>query len=1641
MKRFILTVSIIAVLMVSGCNGGSSGSGLGPQSITVKLSPSAASIDAGESQTFTAILTNDSSGAGVHWTATGGTLSNVTPTSATLTAPSAGTASVTADSVAEPSRTAAVSVTVDASPSIGNTPMPDAVLGKAYSAKVPFSGGVAPITWAVTSGALPGGLAIDGASGSVVGTPTVTGAFPFTLQATDSSSTPVQVSQPKNIAVRTPLVITPATAPLAAVGSAFNLALAATGGVQPYVWSVSAGALPAGLSLNPATGAISGTPSSAGSFSATIQVSDAGAPAQTATLSLGITSAPQLTISTVTLPDPTNGIAYSAAISVSGGTAPLTFSISSGALPAGLAINATTGAITGTPSITGAVNFTAHVADSSATPQTASQALSLRVNAPLTISSLGLPSAAVNVPYSTLLVASGAVNPLTWSIASGSLPVGLSLNGATGIVSGIPTAVGTTNFTLQVVDSANPSRTASHAVSIIVNSQFAVTATAPPNATVLLPYLFTPTVSGGTLPLNWTISAGALPAGLSLSAATGVIAGIPTAAGTVTFTLQVSDASTPAQTATFPTSITVNPTLSIVSTLLNNAIAGVPYIATVTAAGSVPPLNWSVSAGALPTGLTLNATTGIISGTPSGSGTSNFTLHVTDSATPARSATLATSITVNSILAITQIILPDAVSGVAYSSTLTLTGGVAPFTWSASGGALPAGLTLSSAGVLSGSPSASGIFTFTAHVSDSSVPAQTANLVQVLHVNTALSITSLVLPNATVGVPYVGALLGAGGTAPYTWAVTVGTLPSGLTLNTATGIISGSPAGTGTSNFTVQETDSSHPALTTTLAESIKTNTLLSILPITLPNAVVGALFNSTFSTSGAVGPVSWSVSAGTLPGGLSLNASTGVLSGTPLVAALGASFTVQATDSATPPRTATLAVNLTINSALTITPIVLANAIQNVPYLGTLVATGGVAPYTWAVTVGSLPAGLTLGSTTGIITGTPTATGPSSFTVQATDSSHPAQTTTFAANIATNSALTILPVNLLDSIIGLPFSAGISTSGGVGPVTFSVSAGTLPLGLSLNASTGAITGTPTGVAGVAAVTIKATDSSVPAQVQTVALNFHVNLQLSISPISLPLGLLGSAYSANLSVVGGTGPFTWSVSAGALPIGISLDPGTGILYGNPTLVLLSNFTIKVTDSGNPAQTATLALSLNITAPGVNNAIFSGNYAFLFQGFDANGPVGIAGSINANAAGSIVSGALDINRSTGAQTNVSVISGIFAVNADNRGTLTLTTSLGTQSFRIAFDAAGTLGRMIEFDASSPSVIRGNGIIKHQNSAAFSNPSITGNYAFGISGSTSSGGRSGLIGSFLTNGSGGITSGLADSNSASVVANNKAIANTSTYNITGATNGRGALTLHVAGLSSPVAGVIYVVSSNELLFLRTDTPAAGVDLLSGEILQQSGNPFAALPLVGVSVLHVDGSASSTATSAGAGLVISTGLGILAGTYDANDNGTITSNLLATGSYSIASAATGRGTISFAGNQFLFYLVNSTTGFVLDATGTEVKTGMFEGQSVLPITLTNLLGNYVEGTEGSTNQAVSFESGVLGLDVLGNLTGTTDLNASGDVLTSGNPISGLLSLVTDGRATIGSDIYYVVSPARFVRLQAKAGQTNATVLVADK
>ena len=157
-----------------------------------------------------------------------------------------------------------------------------------------------------------------------------------------------------------------------------------------------------------------------------------------------------------------------------------------------------------------------------------------------------------------------------------------------------------------------------------------------------------------------------------------------------------------------------------------------------------------------------------------------------------------------------------------------------------------------------------------------------------------LQITPLTLASGTVGVSYSQALSATGGTAPYTWSVTVGTLPVGLAISSG-GTISGSPQNSGTSVFTVKAQDGAGDSGTQSLQITVISNPVITTA--TLPNATAGLAYSTTVASSGAVSPVSWTISLGSLPQGLSLAASTGVISGTP-AAAGAASFTVKLTDS-----------------------------------------------------------------------------------------------------------------------------------------------------------------------------------------------------------------------------------------------------------------------------------------------------------------------------------------------------------------------------------------------------------------------------------------------------------------------------------------------------------------------------------------------------------------------------------------------------------------------------------------------------------------------------------------------------------------------------------------------------------------------
>lgn len=1583
------------------------------------------------------------------WSITAGSLpSGLTLNSSTGaisgTPSAAGTANFTVQvtDTASPSQVVTLPMSINTSQplSISTGPLPDATNGVAYSTSFAAVGGSGALTWSVSSGALPAGLSLNSSTGAISGTPSALGSSSFTIHVADSSTPPQSASLLSSLRVNAPLVISGAALPNAISGVPYTATLSATGAVAPATWSVSAGTLPTGLSLNSSTGVISGTTAAAGTNNLTIKLVDSAFPPRTATLPEVLTVNSVLSISPFTFPDGVSGVAYSANPVLSGGAAPFVWSISAGSLPTGLSLNTGTGAVTGTPSATGTFPFTLQVHDSSLPQQTANQSLTMHIYNALVIPSSTLPDAITGTPYNASVNATGGATPLTWAITAGALPAGLSLNSATGAITGTSTAPGTSNFTIGITDSANPHQSKTQAFSIRTDSALVILPITLPNAIVSILYNTTLSTSGGVGPITWSISAGALPTGLSLNATTGVISGIPSSLGIANFTIQASDSSSPAQVKTLAVNIVTNPLLSVTSPTLPNAIVNVPYTATLTISGGVGPITWSLSSGTLPTGLTLNASTGVISGTVTSPGTANFTVQATDSSSPHQVATANVSIVTNSLLSIPVLTLPNAIVGVLYNTALSSTGGVGPIIWSVSAGTLPSGITLNaSTGVLSGTILAAGTTNFTIKATDSSSPAQTATASVSIIANPLLTIPVLTLPNAVVGVLYNTTLSSTGGVGPITWTISAGALPSGITLNASTGTLSGTILAAGTSSFTLKATDSSSPHQTATVSVSIVANPLLTIPVFTLPNAIVGVLYNTTLSTTGGLGPITWSVSAGTLPTGVTLNASTGVLSGT-ILSVGTTNFTIKATDSSSPAQTATVNVSLVANPLLTIPALTLPNAIVGILYNTTLSSTGGVGPITWSISAGTLPAGVSLNASTGALSGTILAVGTSSFTVKATDSSSPHQTATATVGITTNSLLTIPTITIPDAVIGLLFNTSLSTTGGVGPITWSVSSGSLPAGLTLNASTGLLSGLPVTV-GPTSFTVQATDSSVPAQTATLPITLNVYAQLSIPPVILPPALVGVLFNTSLSVTGGKGPYIWSIASGALPSGITLNANTGALSGIAGLLGSASFTVKVTDSENPPQSTTLALNLSINPSGTNNSLFNGNYAFLFQGFDASGPVAIAGSIAVDGIGNVSSGVLDITRTSGVSSNVSITGGSFALNSDNRGTLVLTTAtLGTQNFRIAVDASGALGRFIEFDASAPGTIRGNGIIKKQNSAAFSNAALSGPFAFGFSGQKSAGGRSALIGRFVTDGAGGITTGLADANSGGTATTSAAIANTSTYNI--AASGRGTVQMNV-GTVGTVHGALYVVSANEIFFLRTDALSATVDLLSGDIVAQTGGPYSTGSLVGTSVLYLQGRSSATSTSVGAGLLVSLLPGIVTTTFDANDNGTVSSTLAVVGSSTISSATAGRGTLSFGSNNLTLYMIGPNSAFVMDSSNAEVRTGKIEGQSLLPISLSSLLGNYVEGSSDNTIAGITFESGVTSISSLGNLTGTVDTNALGSVLTPGNLLSGTLSLslTTTGRLTLGNNVYYFISPTRTIAVELGSGNVDARILEFDQ
>jgi streptogramin lyase len=530
------------------------------------------------------------------------------------------------------------------------------------------------------------------------------------------------------------MILTASLPPTDRNDAGYSVQLQAAGGkVGTYTWTIVAGALPPGIGLSP-SGLISGEATTPGAYSVTIQVADTNSPPDTATESYTLNvSVTQLTTQTVmSAPDGVVGQAYVATpLTVTGGTTPYTFSATG--LPPGLSINPSTGQITGTPTTanTGGSSVVVTATDSAFPTESQSYGTTIAIGAVIQISPATVPNGIIGVPYSAQLSATGGIGTLVFGPAS--LPDNGTLS-STGLITFSNPQASSVSFTVSVHDQAIPTQVQTASYTIQFDSAANLIFVTQPSNTIVNQSI-TPAVQVKAVDSSDAVLPG-VSITLSLSTGPGTLGGTLTqttnASGIATFSnLSINAAGTgdvltaKAAVAGF-TSITATsnpfnvPAPLIAAPTTFNLTSGVTYpppTITLSATGGTPPYSWTFYNGLLD-GLTIN-TNGTLSGTLIGAGLNYFDATVTDSGSPQQSTIGVYTLNIAAFPSITTTSLPGGTSGVAYTAQqLTASGGTLPLTWSVSAGSLPNGMNLSSAGVLSGTPTASGTFNFTVQVVD-----------------------------------------------------------------------------------------------------------------------------------------------------------------------------------------------------------------------------------------------------------------------------------------------------------------------------------------------------------------------------------------------------------------------------------------------------------------------------------------------------------------------------------------------------------------------------------------------------------------------------------------------------------------------------------------------------------------------------------------------------------------------------------------------------------------------------------------------------------------------------------------------------------------------------------------------------------
>ncbi len=1068
------------------------------------------------------------------------------------------------------------------------------------------------LTAAVANDKSAGGVSWAVSGGGTLSNQTTTSATYTAPSATASSqAVTVTVTSIADTTKSSPLALTVPAAPsitssslaAATVGTTYTATLGGSGGITPYKWTITSGALPASLSLASGSGVISGTPNVAdvGTTNLTFNLTDSGtATALTITksLSLVINPAPAITFTTPSLASATYNVAYNAVVAATGGAGSLTYTLANGPLPAGLSLS-TSGVISGTPTAAGTFPITVKAADGFGDSNTKIYGIvvsypQLNITTPTT-----LPASYGGTAYShTLAATGGSGSGYSWTVTSGGTSLaaaGLSLSGA-GVLSGATPVAGTANFTVKVTDSASNTATANFSVTI--NAGLTITTGSSLSAGYGgTNYSQTLAATGGTgTGLSWVVTSGGsslTAVGLSLSSG-GVLSGLTPVAGSAAFTVKATDSASNTATATF--SVTINAGLTITTgSKLPSGYGGVAYSQNLTATGGTGTgLSWSItSGGSSLTAVGLNLSGGVVSGGTPIAGGASFTVKVTDSASNTASATF--SVTINAALTITTpTTLPGGYVGSAYSQALAATGGSGTgLSWTVTSGAsslTAVGLSVSGSGIVSGSSPTAGTANFTVKVADSA--SNTTSQTFSVTIGTGLTITTgNPLPAGYGGTAYSQTLAASGGTSTgLTWTVTAGgssLTAVGLSVS-GSGVLSGATPIAGSATFTVKVTDSASNTASSTFSITIDAGLTIST-PATLPTGFAGAAYGQPLEALGGTGlGLSWTVTSGgssLTAVGLSLS-SGGVLSGATPVAG-SASFTVKVTDSGS--NTASQTFSVTINGALTITsPATLPGGTAGVSYSQALTTSGGTGTgLSWSVTSGGsglTAVGLSL-SGNGVVSGSSPAAGTATFTAMVTDSA--ANTTSKSISVTISAGSQVSGQVSLNNICG--------GSGTVPTVTISIN--TTPAQQTTTDSNGnySFTGIPNGtytitpsITGASSVFYPATQGVTLISNSATGENFSVSLGYSVKGTVSYSGTQSgqvylNLYNNNCGGGGGEGTsisFSTLGSGGAFTIN-GVPPGSYTLQAS-----MDNLGNGAPNATNPAGSASVAVS-STTVTGVS----------------------------------------------------------------------------------------------------------------------------------------------------------------------------------------------------------------------------------------------------------------------------------------------------------------------------------------------------------------------------------------------------------------------------------------------------------------------